>query len=252
MADQPKRTESGMSILDHLDELRSRLFRAAIAYVVAISLCWAVSDKVLSFLLRPIREHLFEGDDITFINITEPFMIYVKASALIAVFVAAPYILYQLWCFVAPGLYKRERRMALPFLFFGSLFFLGGGAFGYYAAVPQAASWLIDLGSGYRASITLSSAFTFESRIILAMGLVFEMPIMIFFMARLGLVTPQFLLRNFKVAVLIIAVLAAVLTPTGDMVTMSFFVGPMVLLYLLGVGLAFLAMPKGGRKEEGS
>ncbi len=226
-----------MSILDHLDELRSRLFRAAIAYVVALALCWTVSGPVLAFLLRPIRRHLFEGDDITFINITEPFMIHVKASALIAVFVAAPYILYQLWCFIAPGLYKRERRMALPFLFFGSLFFLGGGAFGYYAAVPQAAKWLVDLGSGYRASITLRSAFTFESRIILAMGVVFEMPILIFFLARFGIVTPQYLLRHFKIAVLVIAVLAAVLTPTGDMVTMSFFVVPMVLLYLLGIGL---------------
>jgi len=219
---------------------------------VAIAACWTVSGPMLSFFLRPIRKHLFEGDDITFINITEPFMIHVKASALIAVFVAAPYILYQLWCFVAPGLYKRERRLAIPFLFFGSLFFLGGGAFGYYAAVPQAASWLIDLGSEYRASITLRSAFTFESRIILAMGAVFEMPILIFFLARLGIVTPQFLLRHFKLAVLVIAVLAAVLTPTGDMVTMSFFVGPMVLLYLLGVGLAFVAVPRGDKKKDES
>jgi sec-independent protein translocase protein TatC len=233
-----------MSILDHLDELRSRLFRALIAYVVALSLCWMISGPVLEFLLRPIRRHLFEGGEISFINITEPFMIYVKASALLAVFVSAPYVLYQLWAFVAPGLYKRERRLALPFLLFGTLFFVGGGAFGYYTAVPQAASWLIGLGEHYRANITLRSAFTFESRIILAMGAVFEMPILIFFLARLGLVTPRFLLRNFKIAVLVIAVLAAVLTPTGDMVTMSFFVGPMVLLYLLGVGLAYVARPR--------
>jgi sec-independent protein translocase protein TatC len=236
-----------MSILEHLDELRSRLFRAAIAFVVALSLCWTISGPVLEFLLRPIRRHLFEGGAITFINITEPFMIHVKASALLAVFISAPYVLYQIWSFVAPGLYKRERRLALPFLFFGTLFFVGGGAFGYYAAVPQAASWLIGLGEEYRASITLRSAFTFESRVILAMGAVFEMPILIFFLARLELVTAGFLLRHFKLAVLVIAVLAAVLTPTGDMVTMSFFVGPMVLLYLLGVGLAYFATPRGSR-----
>jgi len=233
-----------MSILDHLDELRSRLSRAVIAYVVALALCWTVSAPVLDFLLRPIRRHLLDGDEITFIHITEPFTIYVKASALIAVFVAAPFILYQLWCFIAPGLYRRERRMAIPFLLFGSLFFLGGGAFGYYAAVPQAASWLINLGESFRAGITLRSAFTFESRIILAMGAVFEMPILIFFLARMGLVTPQLLLRHFKLAVLLIAVLAAVLTPTGDMVTMSLFVAPMVLLYLLGVVLAYFARPR--------
>jgi sec-independent protein translocase protein TatC len=250
MADQPKTADGNMSILDHLDELRSRLFRALIAYVVAIAACWTVSGPLLAFLLRPIRRHLFEGDDITFIHITEPFMIHVKASALAAVFVSAPYVLYQLWCFVAPGLYRRERRLALPFLFFGTLFFLAGGAFGYYAAVPQAASWLIGLGEEFRASITLRSAFTFESRIILAMGTVFEMPILIFFMARLGLVTPGLLLRHFRLAVLVIAVVSAVLTPTGDMVTMSFFVGPMVLLYLIGVGLAWVAAPRGPQGER--
>jgi sec-independent protein translocase protein TatC len=233
-----------MSVLEHLDELRSRLFRAIVGYVVVFIGCWVVSEPVLQFLLRPIRKHLFEGDDIVFIHLTEPFMIYMKASALLAVFVASPYILYQFWAFVAPGLYRRERRMAVPFLAFGSLFFLVGGAFGYYAATPQAAQWLIGLGENYRAAITLRSAFAFESRIILAMGAVFELPILIFFLTRLGLVTPQLLLRKFRVAVLVIAVLAAVLTPTGDMVTMSIFVAPMVLLYLIGVAVSWLFAPR--------
>jgi sec-independent protein translocase protein TatC len=237
-----------MSVLEHLDELRSRLFRAIAGYVVVFVACWFVSDPVLRFLLRPIRKHLFEGDDIVFIHLTEPFMIYMKASALMAVFIASPYILYQFWAFVAPGLYRRERRMAVPFLAFGSLFFLAGGAFGYYAATPRAAAWLIGLGEEYRAAITLRSAFAFESRIILAMGAVFELPILIFFLTRLGLVTPGMLLRQFRVAILVIAVLAAVLTPTGDMVTMSMFVAPMVLLYLLGVGVSWAFAP---RRESG-
>ena len=228
-----------MSLLEHLDELRSRLLRVLIAYVVVLAGCWAVSEPVLQFLLAPIREHLFEGDEIVFIHLTEPFAIYVKASALAAVFVSAPYVLYQVWAFVAPGLYRRERRMVVPFLVFGSLFFLGGGAFGYYVATPQAAAWLIGLGESYQAAITLRSAFAFESRIILAMGAVFELPILIFFLSRLGLVTPRFLMRHFRLAVLIIAVLAALLTPTGDVVTMSIFVAPMVLLYLLGVAVSW-------------
>ena len=236
--------DGGMPVLEHLDELRSRLFRAIVGYVLAFVGCWLVSEPVLQFLLRPIRKHLFEGDDIVFINLTEPFMIYMKASALLAVFVASPYILYQFWAFVAPGLYRRERRMAVPFLTFGSLFFLVGGAFGYYAATPRAAQWLIELGENYRAAITLRSAFAFESRIILAMGAVFELPILIFFLTRLGLVTPRVLLRHFRVAVLVIAVLAAVLTPTGDMVTMSIFVAPMVLLYLIGVAVSWLFAPR--------
>ena len=233
-----------MSVLEHLDELRSRLFRAMIAYVLVFVGCWAVSDVVLDFLLRPIRDHLFQGGEIVFINLTEPFMIHMKAAALLAVFVAAPFSLYQAWAFVVPGLYRRERRAAVPFLLFGSLFFFGGGAFGYYAATPRAAEWLIGLGEEYKAAITLRSAFAFESRIILAMGAVFELPIMIFFLTRMGLVTPGMLMRQFRVAVLVIAVLAAVLTPTGDMVTMSIFVVPMILLYLLGVGVSWAFAPR--------
>ena len=233
-----------MSVLEHLDELRSRLFRAMIAYVLVFVGCWFVSGVVLEFLLRPIRDNLFQGGEIVFIHLTEPFMIHMKAAALLAVFVAAPFILYQVWAFVVPGLYRRERRAAAPFLFFGTLFFFGGGAFGYYAATPRAAEWLISLGQAYQATITLRSAFDFESRIILAMGAVFELPILIFFLTRLGVVTPGMLMRHFRMAVLVIAVLAAVLTPTGDMVTMSMFVVPMILLYLLGVGVSWVFAPR--------
>ena len=241
-----------MSVLDHLDELRSRLFKTVVAYVIVFVGCWAIADPVLQFLLRPIRSHMFDGDDIVFIHLTEPFMIYMKASALLAVFIASPYLLYQVWSFVAPGLYRTERRMVVPFLVFGSVFFAMGGAFGYYVATPQAAGWLIDLGGSFKANITLRSAFAFESRIILAMGTVFELPILIFFFTRMGLVTPGFLLRHFRVAVLIIAVLAAVLTPTGDMVTMSIFVSPMILLYLLGIGVSWVFRPRPRGDDEES
>jgi sec-independent protein translocase protein TatC len=238
MASPNETPEGTMSLLEHLDELRSRLFRVGIVYVLVLAGCWAVSDPVLRFLLRPIEKHLFEGDAIVFIHITEPFMIYIKASALAALFLSSPYVLYQLWAFVAPGLYRRERRLAVPFLFFGTLFFVAGGTFGYYVATPVAASWLIGLGESYRAAITLRSAFGFESRVIIGMGAVFELPILIFFLSRIGVVTPGFLMRHFRTAVLIIAVLAAIITPTGDVLTMSVFAGPMILLYLLGVLVA--------------
>lgn len=252
MARSLRNPDGSMSVLDHLDELRSRLFRAIVGYVVAFVGCWYFSEPVLQFLLQPIREHLFEGDDIVFINLTEPFMIYMKSAALLAVFVSAPFVLYQIWAFVAPGLYRRERRLIWPFMIFGTLFFVAGGAFGYYAATPRAAQWLIGLGKNYRAAITLRSAFSFESRIVLAMGAVFELPILIFFLTRIGLVTPKFLLRQFRVAVLIIALLAAVLTPTGDMLTMSIFVVPMVLLYLLGIAVSwgFTPRPRGEEEHE--
>ena len=241
MAEQSETPEKTMGFLDHLDELRSRLFRSAIVLAVAFGICWFFHEPLLEIVLAPIQKYLFEGGEIVFIHITEPFMIYMKASALMAVFVASPFLLYQLWAFVAPGLYKRERRLAAPFLIFGTLFFVGGGLFGYYVAVPTAARWLISLGGDYQANITLRSAFQFLSRIILAMGVVFEMPVLIAFFARIGLVTPRFLWRHFRTAVLIISILAAVLTPTGDILTMSVFAGPMILLYLLGIGVAWIS-----------
>ncbi len=233
--------KGAMSLLDHLDELRSRLFRCAIAFVVMFAVCWTFSGKILAFLLLPIQENLFGDGEIIFINLTEPFMIYMKASALIAIFMATPVFLYQMWQFVAPGLYKKEQTMVVPLMFFGTLFFVGGGAFAYYVAVPVAANWLISLGGEFTANLTLRSAFSFESRMIIGMGAVFELPIVILFLSRVGVVTPRFLMKHFKTAVLIMAVLSAVITPTGDMLTMSIFAGPMILLYLLGVLVSWIA-----------
>lgn len=239
-----------MSLVEHLDELRSRLLRVVIGYVAVFAVCWPFSQRILDFLVQPIRDHLFEGGEIVFINPTEPFFIYMKATALLALFAGAPFYLYQLWAFVAPGLYKRERRLVLPFLLAGSLCFVGGGAFGYYVAVPVAARWLLELGEPFTAKIALRSAFQFESWLILGMGVVFEMPVLIFFLSRLGLVTPRFLMRHFRIAVLVMAVLSAVLTPTGDWVTMSVFAAPMILLYLLGVFVAWMAGSPGARRDE--
>jgi sec-independent protein translocase protein TatC len=239
MSEESPSAEGTMSFLEHLDELRSRLFKCALVFIVAFAVAWAFSDRLLSLLLAPIREHLFEGGEIVFIQITEPFTTYMKAAALTAVFVVSPYFLYQLWAFVSPGLYKRERVMVVPFLIFGTAFFVAGGVFAYMVAVPVAARWLIGLGESFTASLTLRSAFQFLSRIVLGLGLVFELPVVIALLARAGIVTPAFLMRHFRTAVLIIAVLAAILTPTGDIMTMSVFAGPMILLYLLGVGVAW-------------
>jgi len=239
-----------MSLLEHLDELRSRLFKAAIGFGLAFGLCWTVSGRLLELLVDPIRKHMFEGGEIVFINMTEPFTIYMKASALAALFVSAPWVLYQLWAFVSPALYPKERRMAFPFMFFGTLFFLAGGYFGYAVATPTAARWLINLGRSFQAQITLRSAFGFESWIILGMGLVFELPVAIFFLSRVGIVTPRFLMRHFRSAVLIIAILSAVLTPSGDIPTMAVFAVPMILLYLLGVLVSWVFGGKSRRDRE--
>jgi sec-independent protein translocase protein TatC len=241
-----------MSFLEHLDELRSRLFRIAIVFVVLLAASWAVSDRILAFLMKPIREHLMGGGDIIFISLTEPFMVYMKASAIAALFLSSPYILWQFWGFVAPGLYKKERRAGAAFIVLGTLFFVAGGAFGYYVALPITASWLLSLGAQFKAQLTLQTAFEFENRMLLGAGLVFEMPIVILVLSRFGIVTPAFLMRHFRMAVMIIAIAAAVITPSGDALTMTVFALPMVGLYLLGVFFAWLAARPSAEKPPSS
>lgn len=230
-----------MGFLEHLDELRSRLFRIAIVYLALMALCWFVSDRILEFLMRPIKQHMFAGGDIIFISLTEPFMVYMKASAIGALFLAAPIILWQLWGFVAPGLYRGERRAGVVFIVLGTAFFLAGGAFGYYVALPACASWLLSLGGQFKAQLTLESAFEFENKMLLGAGAVFEMPVVILILARFGIITPGFLWRHFRIAIMVIAIVAAVVTPSGDALTMSIFAAPMIVLYLLGIAFAWLA-----------
>jgi sec-independent protein translocase protein TatC len=229
-----------MTFLEHLDELRSRLLRSVLALVAAFLLCWGLSGRILAFLLEPVRRDLFQGGDIVFIHLTEPFVVHMKAAALAGVFLAAPYILHELWAFVAPGLYPNERKLGLAFLVSGTILFTTGGAFAYAVAVPVAARWLLSMGADFKAQLTLGSVFHFECVVLLGMGIVFELPMAILLLSRIGVVSPRFLMRHFRVAVLLIAVAAAVMTPTGDVITMTVFGAPMVALYLLGVGISWL------------
>ncbi len=247
MSSPETQPEKGMTFLEHLEELRSRLFRIAVAFAVAFVVCWIFCAQILRFFLAPIKDNLFGGGDIIFIYLTEPFMVYMKAAALAAIFLSAPYVLMQIWGFVSPGLYARERRMGVGFIVFGTFFFVLGGLFGYYVLMPMTAHWLIALGGDFKAQLTLESAFQFESHVLIGLGLVFQLPIVIFFLARLGVVTPGFLLKHFRIAVLLITIAAAVITPTGDALTMSVFAAPMIVLYLLGVLVAWLFEKRPGK-----
>jgi len=162
--------------------------------------------------------------------------------------VASPYVLYQFWRFIAPGLYRHERRYLLPFLFFGSFFFLAGGAFAYYIAFPLAAEFLLQMGKAFEPVITIERYFGFQMTIILGLGLMFELPVVIFILSSIGLVTPGFLMKNFRYAVVIIVIVAAIITPTSDILNLCVFAIPAILLYLLGVGAAALVSGKQSRK----
>jgi sec-independent protein translocase protein TatC len=229
-----------MTFLEHLEELRKRLIVSIIALGVAFLACWNFADKIFDLLSRPLSRFLAHGDKLVFTRLTEPFMLYMKVAFFAGIFLASPVILWQLWLFIAPGLYKRERRYAAPFIIMASLFFIAGGYFGYRVLLPGTCAFFLETGKQFKQMIKADEFFSFASTIILATGLVFETPILIFFLARLGIVTPAFLLQKFKYAIVLAFIIAAIVTPTPDMVTQTALAVPMIGLYALGIGIAYL------------
>jgi sec-independent protein translocase protein TatC len=235
-----------MTFLDHLEELRRRLIVSFIAVGIAFFACWAFAEPIFGLLQAPLTRFLAPGDKLAYTRLTAPFFLYMKVSFFAGLFVASPVLLLQVWLFVAPGLYKKERRLAAPFIIFGTLFFILGGYFGYHYLLPATCSFFVETGKQFKQMVTVDDYFSFASTIIMATGLVFETPIIIFFLARLGIVTPAFLLQKFKYAVVFSFIIAAVVTPTPDMVTQSALAVPMILLYLIGIVVAFFF----GKKVE--
>jgi len=229
-----------MTLLEHLDELRRRIGVSLLAIVVGFGVCWYFAKPIFGWLERPITQFLEPGDKLAFTGLIDPFMLYIKVGLLAGIFLASPVVLYQIWLFVAPGLYRSERRFVLPFLFFTTLFFVGGGYFGYAVAFPMVCRFLLGVGSDFKQVVTISQYFSMASKVILGLGLVFELPVLILFLARLGVIDHRFLIRQFRYAVIVIFVIAAIITPTPDVATQSVFAVPMVMLYVLGIAVAWL------------
>ncbi len=240
-----------MTLIEHLEELRRRLINIIAAVFVAFLACWYFAPAIFHWLEIPILEYLPKGEKLAFTGLVDPFMLYIKVALLAGIFFASPIILWQIWLFLRPGLYKHERRMAAPFIIFTTIFFLSGGYFGYRIAFPMVVRFLLNVGSGFRQVVTIENYFSMMSKTLLGLGLVFELPIFIFFLARIGLVTPRQLLRWFRWAVLLIFIIAAIITPTPDIATQSVFALPMIGLYLLGVLIAWL-FGKKRRNDEGA
>lgn len=237
-----------MSLLQHLEDLRKRIFYSLIGLFIAFIPCYAYVQKIFDFLAAPIHR-ISPGLKLAFLGLTDPFILYFKVAALAAIFLSSPFLLYQVWAFVAPGLYRRERLLALPFVFFTTIFFLAGGAFAYTVAFPFAARFLLSMGENFQAVITIEKYFGFLLTVILGLGLMFELPIFILLLSLIGIVTPRMLLRYFRHAVVIIFIVAAIITPTPDVVNLCIFAVPAIGLYLLGVGAAFLAARFRRKKE---
>ena len=235
-----------MSFLEHLEELRRRLVYSIIAAVVGFFVCWGYAENIYGLMQKPIMEALKKNgmpEKLVYLNPTEPFNLYLKIAFMAGIFVTAPFILYQVWMFISPGLYRHEKRYVLPFMLSTITLFLSGGLFGYKMVYPAALDFLIGYGHQFTPMITIGEYTDLFLTIILGLGVVFEMPILVFFLALMGVVTAGWMWRNIRYSILVIFVIAAILTPTTDILNMCLFAAPMVLLYIVSIGVAYLVHP---------
>ena len=234
-----------MSFLDHLDELRKRLVMSVASIFVGFLIAYAFIDPIQSFVMVPLYETLPEGSEFIFTEITEAFFVGIKVAALVGLLLAMPMVFWQFWRFVAPGLYGHEKKLAIPFVTLSSLFFIGGCAFSHYLLFRIAFAFLGSYETEYMTFMPrIQSTFSLYVRLMLACGAVFQMPTLVFFLARVGVVTARFMARNIKYAILIIFIVAAVLTPTGDPATLTLMAAPMIVLYGLSIGIAWVVAPR--------
>ena len=242
-----------MSFLEHLDELRKRLIYSVYALLAGCAVAFFFAGRIQEFIFVPLYETLkaapaaagAAGEGFIYTRGFEPFMLTMKVGALAGLMLASPLIIYQLWLFIAPGLYSHEKKFAIPFVLFSTIFFVLGAAFSHYVAFPW--TWLFFLGwqTPYMRFLpNIGDAFSLYVKMLLGFGLIFQMPTIVFFLARMQMVTARFLARNTKYAVLIIFIVAAVISPGTDVVSQALMAGPMLGLYAISILIAWLVAPR--------
>jgi sec-independent protein translocase protein TatC len=251
--DSEKDRLPAMGFLEHLEELRRRIIYSLIALAVGFFACWGYAEKIYEIMQRPIMaalQHHGLSEKLVYLDPTEPFNIYLKVAALAGLFVTSPFILYQVWAFISPGLYRNEKRYVVPFMVSTVSLFLAGGYFGYKLVYPQALDFLIGFGRQFQPMITIEKYTDLFLVIIIGMGAIFEMPILVFFLSLMGIVTAGWMWRNLRYSILVIFIIAAILTPTTDILNMCIFAAPMVGLYVFSIGIAWLVHPKQRRARR--
>ncbi|MFY9903905.1 MAG: twin-arginine translocase subunit TatC [Terriglobales bacterium] len=241
-----------MGFLDHLEELRKRIVYSVIAIAVGFFACWGYAGRIYGVMQRPIMDALAHNNlsaKLVYVNPTEPFNLYLKVGMMAGLFIASPFVLYQLWCFISPGLYRNEKRYVLPFMVSTIALFLAGGYFGYKVVLPQALVFLIGYGKDFQPMITLTEYSSLFLTIIVGLGIIFEMPILVFFLALMGIVSAGWMWHNIRYSVLGIFVVAAIVSPTPDILNMCIFAAPMVGLYVLSTGIAYIVHPTQRQKR---
>jgi sec-independent protein translocase protein TatC len=239
-----------MSFLEHLDELRRRLIVSLAAVLVGFLVALLFIEQLFSFIMRPLQAVLPDGGKLIYTEPAEAFLLYMKVAALAGLFLAAPIVLWQIWMFIAPGLYSHEKRFAIPFVLLSTVFFAFGALFSHYLVFPWAWRFFAQFSTDYMAfTPKIAPTFSLYVRMMLAMGVVFEMPTLVFFLARVGLVTPGLLIRNIKYAVLVIFVIAAIMTPGPDVVSQALMAAPMIGLYGLSIVIAWVCQRRAPDRE---
>lgn len=232
--------EGKMTFLEHLDELRKRITHAVVALLVGFVVAFAFIQRIFDFVYQRLIAGV-PGGKLVYTEAPEVFMLWIKIAALSGVLIASPYIMWQVWLFIAPGLYAKEKRLAIPFVVSSSALFISGAAFSHYLVFPAAWTFFASFSNDYIEFLPrVGPVFGMYVKLMLGIGLTFQLPVLMFVLARLGIVSAGFLVRNFKYAVLIIFIVAAVITPDGNPVTQLLVGGPMVVLYLFGIAAAWL------------
>ncbi|MGB6692125.1 MAG: twin-arginine translocase subunit TatC [Terracidiphilus sp.] len=238
----------GMSLMEHLDELRRRIVHSAIYLALGFAAVWVFHTRFVDFVQAPLNRI---GKSLVFTHPMDPLNLDLQVSLVGGAIVASPFILFQVWLFIAPGLYQKEKRFVVPFMLATVGLFLGGACFGYYYVLPGALKILIvDFGKNFTPMVTIEEYSGFFLSIILGLGISFEMPVLIFFLAMFGIVSPRFLWKNFRYAILAVFVVAAAICPTPDPWTMCIYALPMLALYAIGIGVAWWVHPDRRRAKE--
>ena len=235
-------SDLNMTLTEHLEELRWGLLKSLIAIAIASIICYFFSDLIFGIVVAPLRQNLQPGQNLIGTSVTEAFFVEIKVAVAAGVLFSCPVVFYQIWRFIAPGLTGSEKKWLLPFVAIATLFFLGGVYFCYRIVLPIAFQYFIEQYEtmGVSPAIRIGEYFTFFFRLVLAFGVTFELPVFTFFLVRLGIWDYRFMIRSFRYAILAIFVIAAMLTPTPDIINQSLLALPMLALYVLSIGVAYI------------
>lgn len=244
------KAEEKQPFMSHLEELRKRLVYISISIGAAFIICYIFSARLFQLLILPLRGAMPHGDHLIYTNLPEMFITYLKVAFVSGIMLAAPFIFYQLWLFIAPGLYQREKKYVIPFVVSSTVLFLGGSLFGYFVVFPFGFKFFLSFSNAYvKALPSVKQYFSFSLKLLLAFGIVFELPVVVFFLAKMGLVTAEFLKQKRKYAILLIFVVAAILTPP-DAATQLMMATPLLLLYEISIQVARIARRKKTEEED--